>query len=54
MKRLMLVFAGVTLLDMLVICFAAKPFPWVAIIPGLIPLFIVALVIIPLKKSQVS
>jgi hypothetical protein len=40
------------LADSLVVIFARRPLPWVAIIPGLIPVFVSLFVIIPMIRAQ--
>jgi hypothetical protein len=50
--RMMLLIVSVCLLDCAVALFVKKPFPWVAMIPGLVPILIVPLVIMPILREQ--
>ena len=50
--RFALLIVCVAALDCAVIWFAAKPLPWAAMIPGLIPLFVYPVVIHPMLRKR--
>ena len=50
--RMVTILVGVTLIDVLVVLFAAHPLPWAAIIPAAIPLLTAIFVIIPFVNAN--
>ena len=38
--------------DILVVLFVRRPFPWVVLIPALVPLLVSVLIIFPMTKAQ--
>jgi hypothetical protein len=50
--RFALLIISVAALECAVVWFAAKPLPWAAMIPGLIPLLVYPVVILPLQRKR--
>ena len=50
--RMMLILLLVGVAEILVVLFAPRPLPWVAIIPVLIPLLMTFLIILPMARDE--